>query len=232
MSDGRRDLELRATGRRGDLSANSSLGATAYDRLREAIRDGSLKSGARLREENVAKTLDMSRTPVREALRRLELEGLLTHEPYRGMVVSRLDTQMVTELYLMRDVLEGTAARLAAQHASKTDIAVFRDLLAAEAQLKGKPERLAEHNRRFHVAVYHAAHNRFLLKTLNALRDSLDLLGGTTFAVPGRAKSALKEHREIVAAIAAGDAEAAEAAARSHIQGAQRARMKLFSQAR
>lgn len=209
-----------------------SLGAKAYERLQEAIREGKLTSGTRLREEDVAADLKMSRTPVREALRRLQAEGLLTQESSRSMVVSKLDHQMMTELYLMRDVLEGTAARLAARHASEAEVAVLRDLVDVEAKLGKDAKQLAQHNRRFHEALYLAAHNRFLLKTLNALRDALALLGETTYAAPGRAKAAVQEHRAIVEAIASGDAAAAEAAARTHIQGAQRARIRMVAEAK
>jgi DNA-binding GntR family transcriptional regulator len=207
----------------------STLGATAYRRLQDAIRDGELAPGTRLREEEVAGRLKMSRTPVREALRQLQSEGLIEHDTQRGMAVSRLDHQQMTELYLMRDVLEGTAARLAARHASEAEVAVLRDLVEVEAKLEREPKALARHNQRFHEALYLAAHNRYLLKTLNALRDAMALLGETTYAAPGRAKAALAEHRAIVAAIAAGDAAAAEAAARGHIQGAQRARIRMHA---
>ncbi len=207
------------------------LGATAYRRLQDAIREGELAPGTRLREEDLAATLRMSRTPVREALRQLHTEGLLTQDAQRGLAVSRLDHQMMTELYLMRDVLEGTAARLAARHASEAEIAVLRDLVEVEAKLGRDPKALARHNQRFHEALYLAAHNRYLLKTLNALRDAMALLGETTYAAQGRPKSALAEHRAIVEAISSGDAGAAEASARAHIQAAQRTRIRMLAEA-
>ncbi|HUN70599.1 MAG TPA: GntR family transcriptional regulator [Burkholderiales bacterium] len=209
-----------------------SLGATAYRRLQEAIRDGALAPGTRLREEDLAATLRMSRTPVREALRQLQSEGLVSQDAQRGMAVSRLDHQMMTELYLMRDVLEGAAARLAARHASEAEVAVLRDLVAVEARLGRDPQVLARHNQRFHEALYLAAHNRYLLRTLNALRDAMALLGETTYAARGRAETALAEHRAIVEAISAGDAAAAETAARAHIQGAQRTRIRMLAEAK
>jgi len=208
-----------------------SLGASAYRRLQAAIRDGELAPGTRLREEEVAARLRMSRTPVREALRQLQSEGLLSQDAQRGMAVSRLDPQMMAELYLMRDVLEGTAARLAARHASEPEVAVLRDLVDVEAKLGPDPRVLARHNQRFHESLYLAAHNRYLLKTLSALRDAMALLGETTFAAQGRPASALAEHRAIVEAIRAGNPEAAEAAARAHIQGAQRTRIRMLAEA-
>ena len=220
------------------VRGDGSLGASAYRRLQAAIREGELAPGTRMREEDLAATLRMSRTPVREALRRLQAEGLLEQDAQRGMSVARLDHQGMTELYLMRDVLEGTAARLAARHASEAEVAVLRDLVEVEGKHARDPKApreharvLARHNQRFHEALYLAAHNRYLLKTLNALRDAMALLGETTYAAAGRPKSALAEHRAIVEAIAAGDAPAAEAAARAHIQAAQRTRIRMLAEA-
>src|SRR3546814_15861515 len=85
-----------------------SRGEIAYVRLKESIQTGELKPGQRIREIEMADRLRMSRTPVREALRRLEADGLLTFAPYRGMVIAELDHQAVMELYQMREVLEGT----------------------------------------------------------------------------------------------------------------------------
>jgi DNA-binding GntR family transcriptional regulator len=205
-----------------------SLGEYAYERLRAQIREGALPPGARVREAELAEKLEISRTPVREALRRLEADGLLAFEPHRGMVVVQLDHQSVMELYAMREALEGTAAGLAAQHASDAEIAVLLDMLAREADLFDDPERLAQHNLQFHQVLFRSAHNRYLLKTANALRDSMALMRGTTMAVPGRAETAHGEHRSLTAAIKARDPEAAERAARRHINNAQRARLKLL----
>lgn len=209
--------------------ARPPRGSLAYERLREAIRTGALKPGERIREDDVAAWLAMSRTPVREALRRLESDGLLVHEPHRGVVLARLDREMVTELYFMRDVLESSAAHLAAQEASNAEIALLRELVAREADLGDDPRKLAEHNLRFHHAIHRCAHNRYLLKTLDALRDALMLLGPTTYTAAGRAAMALREHQMIVEAIADRDPEFAQAAARAHIRAAQRERLKMMS---
>ena len=208
----------------------ASLSDTVYAALKGELHDFRWIAGDRLSEAEIGQRLGVSRTPVREALRQLQAEGLLEQDAQRGMAVSRLDHQQMTELYLMRDVLEGTAARLAARHASDAEIAVLRDLVEVEAKLGRDAKQLARHNQRFHEALYLAAHNRYLLKTLNALRDAMSLLGETTYAAAGRAKSALAEHRAIVEAIASGDAAAAEAATRAHIQGAQRTRIRMMAE--
>lgn len=205
-----------------------SLGEYAYEQLRAQIREGALPPGARVRETDVAEQLEISRTPVREALRRLEADGFLAFEPHRGMVVVQLDHQSIMELYAMREVLEGTAAALAARHASEAEIAVLFEMLNREAEIAGDAERLAAHNAQFHQILFRAAHNRYLLKTANALRDSMALMAGTTMAVPGRAATARAEHGALADAIRARDPNASEEAARRHIRNAQSARLKLL----
>jgi DNA-binding GntR family transcriptional regulator len=211
-----------------DGAGTESRGEFAYTRLKASIRAGELKPGQRIRENEMASQLDMSRTPVREALRRLEADGLLTFAPYRGMVISELDHQAVMELYQMREVLEGTAAGLAARHASEAEIGILQDLVAADKGSAADPKEVSTHNRQFHGAVYRAAHNRYLLKTLNVLGDAMALLGMTTMSLTGRSDTAREEHAAIVTAISAHDPAAAENAARKHIREAQRARLRLM----
>jgi DNA-binding GntR family transcriptional regulator len=204
-----------------------SRGEEAYQKMLEAIQSGALKSGTRLREVELAEWLGISRTPVREALNRLQTEGLVAQEPRRGMIIAELDHSMVSELYFMREVLEGTAARLAARHASDVEITVLR-AIADRDKTSDDPVKLLKNNRLFHEALYRAAHNRYLLKTLSALRESMTLLGQTTLTLPGRSGSAFEEHDALVAAIEKHDAAAAEESSRTHIRAAHRARMKLM----
>lgn len=199
----------------------------AYESLLAAIRAGQLAAGARLREADVAHWLQISRTPVREALRRLEAEGLLTHLPHVGVVVTEINAEMVGELYAMREVLEGAAAALAAQHASAAELARLMAMLKGERALGADAAALARHNREFHGAIYAAAHNRYLSRSLGALHDTL-LLGKTTLGSPERAAKARAEHAAIVRAIAARRPPEAEARMRAHIRGAYRERMSLL----
>ncbi|MHA1153599.1 MAG: GntR family transcriptional regulator [Alphaproteobacteria bacterium] len=197
-------------------------------RIREAIQDGRYQPGARLRETEIAERLKVSRTPVREALRRLESEGLLGFVPWRGVVVAQLDRRQVMELYAMRAILEGAAAGLAARQVQPAEIDLLDALLARAEAAEDHPTRLASINREFHQAIQAAAHNRYLTQTLDGLRNALALLRGTTFALPGRAAEAQNEHRSILDAIRAHDAEAAETAARAHIAQAERARLRML----
>jgi len=196
-----------------------------YRRLRDAIQRGEFKAGRRVMEIEVAEWLKVSRTPVRDAIRRLEGEGMLEHEPRNGLVVARLDRQAVMELYVMRETLEGTSARLCARHASDMEVQDLVDLVERERQIQGDFDALPPHNRRFHEAIHRGAHNRYLEKSLVAIND-LGLLGSPLMSLPHRAQAALTEHAELVAAIQRRDPDAAEAAARKHVRTAHRERLK------
>lgn len=193
-------------------------------RLRAAIRDGSLPPGQRLTEQELARRFGVSRTPIRQALARLEAEGLLTHAPRRGLTVTRPDHAQVVELYVMREILEGAAARLAAQHASEAELAAMAELLEQEPGLFGDAAALAALNQRLHGLLYLAAHNRYLLKSLEQLSAHLALLP-SLLTLEGRAESAHREHLALLRALTARDGEAAEAAARAHARAAQRHRL-------
>jgi DNA-binding GntR family transcriptional regulator len=210
--------------------AGHSLADQAYGRFREGLHSGLFKPGQRLLETELAGQLGMSRTPVREAIRRLQSEGLVAHLPARGLCVAAPDAGQVDELYVMREALEGTAARLAAQHAGRPEIALLQRMVQEEAGLAGAAA-VAEHNRRFHRALHQAAHNRYLLRALSALSDALLLLGPTTLELPSRAAAARAEHARIVEAVAARDGAAAEAAARAHIAAAHEARLAMMAAA-
>lgn len=197
-----------------------------YRRLRDAIQQGQFKAGDRLMEIEIADWLKVSRTPVRDALRRLEAEGMLQHAAHKGLVVARLDRQAVMELYVMRETLEGTAARLCARHASDMEILELVELIDRERELRNDPEAVARHNRHFHEAIHRGAHNRYLEKSLAAVNDSMWLLGKPLMLLPHRAEQALSEHARLVKAIQRRDPDAAEQAAREHVRAAQRERLK------
>jgi DNA-binding GntR family transcriptional regulator len=219
----------KAAARKPGLAASrASRGDFAYDALFGAIESGTLKPGTRLREIEISEWVGASRTPIREALGRLEGEGLIARDPSRGMIVAELDHGMVAELYDMREVLEGTAAGLAARHASDAEIDALRELALRDREIGDDPTRLARVNRLFHEAMFRSAHNRFLMRAVHSLRQSMVLLGRTTLAIAGRPGTARAEHDAIVEAISRHDAEAAAAAARAHIRAAYRARLGLM----
>jgi DNA-binding GntR family transcriptional regulator len=207
------------------LQSTGDLGTEAYTRLKASIRGGELQAGDRLVEKDVTERLGMSRTPVREALQRLESEGLLTYEPRRGLTVTRPTHQMIMELYSMREALEAKAASLAAQHASDIEIAALAGLVAGEEHFFNEPARLSEINQRFHGMMHLAAHNRFLLRSLQTMNDTMTLLP-TMLGNPERAREAHGEHLAIIRSIEARDAGASGRAAEAHIRSAQRRRVQ------
>ena len=210
-------------------SGPQSSGAAAYDALMEAIRSGLFAPGDRLREEDVGARLSLSRTPVREALRRLEAEGIVEHRPRMGAVVRRLSHAEVVELYEMRIVLERTAAEMAAKHGSAAEFDTLADLNRQIAEERSTPARAAAINQEFHRTLYLAGRNRFLVEAARGLNNSLLLLGPTTFFDAGRIDEVVAQHAAIIDALDAGDAEAAGAAAEAHLQTSLRFRLAAMA---
>ena len=202
----------------------------AYEMLHEAIREGTLAPGQRVMETELSTWLRISRTPVREALLRLLAEGMLEHVAGGGLAVALYDMRAIAEFYDMRESLEGTAAGLAAQNADTTEIGILRASLEAMKALPDDPRAHARENAAFHEHIYRAAHNRFLLNSLRQLLNFVPLLGRTTYFAPGRVPVALREHTQIVNAIAKHDATRAEAAARAHIRNAYASRVLVVTE--
>lgn len=198
----------------------------AYTLILEAIDQGVYKPGDRLVEAELAERFGVSRTPVREALQRLETQSMLTRDG-RSLIVASLDHNQLAELYVVRTELEALAARLAAKHATPEEIKVLQDMVEADRALVGDPAALARANRRFHKQIHLASHNRYLVQQLDMVHRSMALLATTSLAAEGRGEAALAEHDAIVKAIAAGDGEAAQKALRAHISKAFETRLKL-----
>jgi DNA-binding GntR family transcriptional regulator len=201
-----------------------------YASLRDAIWEGRFAPGERIGEEEVARSLGVSRTPVREALRRLQERGLLAIGAGRSLVVAELSKGQVIELYAMREILEGSAARFAAQHANEAEIDMLHRLLDELDKHADDARMLVALNRRFHGAICEAAHNRYLTQTLDGMHDAMALLHGNTFRVPNRRDQSDAEHRRIVRAIERRNADEAEQAARDHVRQAQRTRFALLTE--
>lgn len=202
----------------------------AYHMILEAIDTGLYPAGTPLVESELADRFGVSRTPIREALQRLETQGLLTRDG-RSLVVARLDHSQLSELYVVRGTLEGLAARLAARHATAEELAVLRDMLAADQALTDDPAAMSRANRRFHKQIHLASHNRFLIRQLDLVHQSMALLASTSLAVEGRTADTLREHEAIVDAIARGDGGAADKALCDHISKAFIIRLRLDAQA-
>lgn len=206
------------------MSGMKTTHKDAYELILDAIDVGIYRPGDRLVESELAERFGVSRTPIREALQRLETQSLLTRDG-RSLMVASLDHNQLAELYVVRAELEGLAARLAAQHATDEEIRVLIDMVEADRMLIGEPGVLARANRRFHKQIHLASHNRFLVQQLDLVHRSMALLATTSLAVEGRGTAALAEHAAIIDAISARDGVAAEAALKTHISHAFKTRL-------
>jgi DNA-binding GntR family transcriptional regulator len=201
-----------------------------YVALREAIVAGRLQPGDRLGEVELARHFGVSRTPVRQAIFRLETEHFAERLAQGGLAVRGITEPEVLEIYTVRATLDGLAASLAARSALPADHARLRWLndRLREAHTRQDFSVLAELNIQFHEALCEAAHNDILLHFTRQLHDRVRRFGPTTFSVPGRAAAALAEHVALIDAIESGTPETAEQRAREHMQAAREVRLALL----
>ena len=206
---------------------SASLADRAYDGLLAAIGGGRLKPGERLRETALAEQLGISRTPIREALQRLARDGLVQLDARNGARIAELSLQAIQELYDLREILEGSTARLAAQSASANDLQRLKAIIAREENTLDDPAALAKINKLYHRTLCEAANNRYLMSAVGTFSTTLLLLGPTTLAADQRAGESHAEHRAVVEAITAGDADTAERLMRGHIHRAREIRIAM-----
>ena len=198
----------------------------AYALILNAIDQGDYRPGDRLVESELADRFGVSRTPVREALQRLETQSMLTRDG-RSLIVASLDHNQMAELYEVRSELEGLAAALAAKHASDEEIRVLFGMIESDREIMGDPKALSQANRRFHSQIHLASRNRYLVRQLEMVHRSMALLTVTSLSAEGRGSEALDEHFAIVEAISNHDPEAADAAVRKHLSFAFETRLKI-----
>ena len=208
------------------MTRDAKSGQTdAYQLILNAIDIGTYRPGDRLVENELADRFGVSRTPIREALQRLETQSLLARDG-RSLVVASLDHNQLAELYIVRSELEGLAARLAASHATEEEIRILGAFVEEDRGLVNDPVALARTNRRFHRQVHLASHNRYLVQQLDLVYRSMALMTTTSLATEGRSTVAVEQHAGVVEAIAAHDGEAAYNQLKSHISQAFEARLK------
>lgn len=198
----------------------------AYTLILEAIDSGVYRPGDRLVESELADRFGVSRTPIREALQRLETQSLLARDG-RSLIVASLDHNQLSELYVVRAELEGLAARLAARHASPEEVRVLKEMVEDDRALLGDPAALSRANRRFHKQIHLASHNRYLVQQLDLVHRSMALMATTSLAAEGRGEAALAEHGAIVDAIETQNEDRAYDALKDHISKAFVTRLKL-----
>jgi DNA-binding GntR family transcriptional regulator len=218
--------------RRERLKGLKNIGTAVdavYEVLRRSILDGELPPGHRLRSDVLANELEVSRTPVREALRKLETEGLVDASR-SGLVVRQSSEEDLVEIFYLREALEGMAARLAAENATRAEIdelnALFEDMEAVAA--RGDIALVRKLTGEFHLLVCRASHNKRLIQSLQGLLDHVRQAQSSTLYMPGRPADALKEHRALLLAIEKRDPDLAETLARQHRRKTLELRRKML----
>jgi DNA-binding GntR family transcriptional regulator len=194
----------------------------AFEKIKEAIIKGHFKPGEKLVEQTLAQEMGVSRTPVREAIRRLEAEGFVVSIPRKGVVVSRADKEEIVQLYSIRAELEGLAARWAIENADEDDIQKLDEaiLRMEETAASGDLDGVVQSNALFHDAIAQASKSRILCTLLKTLQDNIQRFRFQSLHLPGRPKAALAEHKEIVAAIKEKKTEEADRLLKEHLQNA------------
>lgn len=205
------------------------MASSVYTRLREGIVHGTYAAGEPLVETALAARFGISRTPVREALRRLEQDGLVERGS-RGMRVSRRSPEQILEIYEVRIVLETAAARSAAGRRTALDLARLEQIhQAMRGASPDDPDGLAAADRKFHEVVWAMSHNPTLVDLLKRLQAHLVRDPGTTLCAKARCQTVLDEHGELVEAIRNGDGERAAAVAERHMTGARNTRLLMYA---
>lgn len=213
-----------------NLDNHRSLGDIVYEALRDAIINQFLKPGERLMENELAEEMGVSRTPVREAIRKLEIEGYVVMLPRKGAYVAGLSIRDINNLFEIRSTLETLAAELAVLRATQEEIEEMERNLVMEAchYEAGDILNTIEVDIKFHELIYKASKNNRLQNMLKDLRDQVQRFRTTTLAVPGRMRFALDEHRRIVEAIAERNVQEVKIASREHIDSAENALLEVI----
>lgn len=203
-----------------------------YGTLREAILTKALMPGPQLAEEDLARTFGVSRTPIREAILRLEAERLVERRGGRRVSVARISPEEVLEIYDVRVALDGLAAELATKRANPPDIAQLRwinNQMIASGKA-GDFVQVSALSLDFHEWIAKATGNSFLLSQIQVVHDRVRRFERTTLQHPGRLTSASDEHELLLDAIVAGDVERASAAAREHMLNAKKIRLSMTTE--
>ncbi|MBZ4688227.1 MAG: hypothetical protein PWQ96_872 [Clostridia bacterium] len=213
------------------LNSYKPLREIVFETLRTAIIDGTLQPGERLMEVQLAEDLGVSRTPVREAIRKLELEGFVVMVPRKGAYVSSLSLKDITDVFEIRASLEALAAGLAAERISPEELEKLERLLVQEAESSNNDDldAIIKFDTEIHEVIYTASRNHKLVNIINNLREQIQRYRSTSLTYPGRMKIALDEHKKIVEAISARDVNNARKLAQKHIESAENSLIELLS---
>jgi len=202
--------------------ATHSLGGVVFNRIRENILNGVYKDNEELKENALATEIGVSRTPVREALRQLELEGLVRIVPNKGAYVTGITLKDVRDIYEMRSLLEGLCAKKAAENVTDDIISDLESIVELSEFYceKGKIDMVLELDNKFHQKLYQTAGSKLLRHTLTDFHHYLERMRKATLTDHDRAKNSNEEHRAILEAMRERNGEKASALATTHILNA------------
>ncbi|MGB9804170.1 GntR family transcriptional regulator [Desulfofundulus sp.] len=204
-----------------------------FESLREAIIQGRLKPGERLMEIQLAEEMGVSRTPVREAIRKLELEGFVVMVPRKGAYVAGISVKDIVDVFEVRAALEALAAGLAAERITDEELEELERALVKTYEVSSQDlDALVETDTRFHELIYKASRNERLIQIITNLADQIQRFRATSLAQPGRTKHALEEHKQIVEAISERNVELAQILAREHIENAEQSLLNALGEAK
>jgi len=203
-----------------------------FEHLREAIISGRLKPGERLMEVQLAEEMGVSRTPAREAIRKLELEGLVVMIARRGVYVSNLSIKDVTETFEIRAALESLAAGLAAERITPEGLEQLERILVriGECMDDSDVDRLVELDEEFHSILFAASRNQRLTQIINNLREQINRFRKTSLSTPGRFRAVFEEHKRIAEAISQGNSPLAQALSKKHMENAEMSIMEWIKE--
>lgn len=206
-----------------NLDSYKPLRELVLEAIREAIKNGSLQPRERLMEIQLADELGVSRTPVREALRKLELEGFIVMVPRKGAYVSDLTMKDVADVFEIRAALEGLAAALAAERITEEELENMERLLVEKGEAINLDDigKLVAVDTKFHEVMYQASRNERLSAIISNLREQIQRFRLTSLSIPGRKEDSLREHRNLLEAIQARDIQLARQLAQEHIENAE-----------
>ena len=210
------------SGHRSATTRRAELAERVYQQLKRDIHLGFLAPGSRLVERVIAREKGVSRTPVREALRRLHDDGLVEYRPGRGMVVMALSTADLMEIYALREHLEGLAVREAARRVTPQDLETLEELLsrARQALAAGAGDEVRTFNGEFHRFLIRLSGMRHVERLVAQLRDRIEFYRRRSLELPGRPAQSLDEHQLLLQTLRYGDPDLAEAAMRLHLRRA------------
>ncbi len=214
------------------LIESPNLRDRVYEILKKSIIFQEIQPGEKVDEEAVAKQLGVSRTPIRETLCRLENEGIVKIIPRRGAFVVKHSREKINEILMVREALEGFAARMAADHADGSTMEQMRFLFKdfSESNIRDRSKDYSQADLEFHNLIIQTSKNNLLINLMNTLNDHIQMVRLQTVSLEGRPEQSLIEHFKIIGALEQKDSSLAESLMREHIRNVRQSALRNFEE--